>query len=84
MRGARRGVYLAALGENLKEVNINHGGHRSGKGYNPSMCDWSVYGGAIVENVFTDTERYRPVVKSNTTLKNLKVYTHAPTVPQRN
>ena len=81
LRGARRGVYLASLGENLKEVNISHGGHRSGKGYNPSMCDWSVYGGAIVDNVFTDTERYRPVVKSNTTLKNLKVYTHAPTFP---
>ncbi len=81
LRSARRGAYLASFGETMKEVNINHGGHRSGTGYNPQMCDWSLYGGSLVENVFTDTEGYKPVVKSNTKLKNLKVYTHAPTFP---
>ena len=81
LRSARRGAYLSSFGEVDAEVTINHGGEKYSSLYNPDFGDLKLYGGARVDTVYTCTGGYRPVVKSRTTIKNLRVYTHAPTFP---
>ena len=83
LRSARRGAYLSSFGEVDAEVTINHGGEKYSSLYNPDFGDLKLYGGARVDTVYTCTGGYRPVVKSHTTIKNLKVYTHkhAPAFP---
>lgn len=81
LRSARRGAYLSSFGEVDEEVTFNHGGENYSSLYNPDFGDLKLYGGARVDTVYTCTRGYRPVVKSRTTIKNLKVYTHAPTFP---
>lgn len=79
---ARRGAYLTPFGGEVgAEITINHGGENFSSRYNPDFGDLKLYGGARVDTVYTCTEGYRPVVKSHTTIKNLLVYTHAPTFP---
>lgn len=79
---ARRGAYLTSSGGEVgAEVTINHGGENYSSLYNPNFGDLKLYGGARVDTVYTCTGGYRPVVKSHTTIKNLRVYTHAPTFP---
>lgn len=81
LRSARRGAYLSSFGEVDAEVTFNHGGENYSSLYNPNFGDLKLYGGARVDTIYTYTGGYRPVVKSRTTIKNLKVYTHAPTFP---
>ena len=73
---ARRGAYLTPFGKEVAEVTINHGGENFSSRYNPDFGDLKLYGGARVDTVYTCTGGYRPVVKSHSTIKNLKVYTH--------
>ena len=81
LRSASRGAYLASFGDVDEEVTINHGGENYSSLYNPDFGDLKLHCGARVGTVYTCTGGYRPVVKRRTTIKNLRVYTHAPTFP---
>ena len=82
LESTRKGVELGPYGDDVYgKVTINYGGSQAGSDYNPALGEWCTHSGSLVENVYTVVRGRIPKVKENTALRNLMVYTQAPTFP---